>query len=448
MEKSINLLEGKILPSLTKLALPIMATSVVQMAYNMTDMIWIGKIGSNAVAAVGAAGMYMWLFNGLVTIAKLGGQVKVGHALGAKKNQDAVSYAQNTIQLGMIFGALVGIISIVFAPLLIGFFHFHNPEVISGAKIYLRFTSGLILFSFLNQIFTGIITAMGDSKTPFKATTIGLVINIFLDPLLIFGVGPFPRMGVTGAAMATVTAQAVVTGVFLFSMSKETVIFRNIRLLKKPERKSVKEIVEIGFPSAMQSMFFQSICMVIARMIAQFGDAGVAVQEVGSQVESISWMTSDGFAAAINAFIAQNIGAGNKERVKRGYTEVMKIVLIWGIFCTLLLVYFAEPIFRIFIQEESVVPMGVSYLKIIGASQLFMCMEITTTGAFSGLGKTVPPSVTGIIFTVARIPLALILINTALGLDGIWWSIAISTFCKGTIISIWFVVYLKKHLTS
>ena len=106
MKQQIDLLEGPILPSLTKLAIPIMATSLVQMAYNMIDMIWIGRISSDAVAAVGAAGMYMWLSNGLATLAKMGGQVKVGHALGAKQNEEAVSFAQSSIQLGIFFGIL------------------------------------------------------------------------------------------------------------------------------------------------------------------------------------------------------------------------------------------------------------------------------------------------------------------------------------------------------
>ena len=109
MKKNVNLLEGPIFPSLTKLALPIMATSLVQMAYNMTDMIWIGRISSNAVAAVGAAGMYMWLANGLAALAKMGAQVKVAQAIGAGEKKRAVSFAQNALQLGIFFGILYGL---------------------------------------------------------------------------------------------------------------------------------------------------------------------------------------------------------------------------------------------------------------------------------------------------------------------------------------------------
>lgn len=446
MKQQINLLEGRIFPSLTKLALPIMATSLVQMAYNLTDMIWIGRISSVAVAAVGAAGMYMWLSSGLVTIARMGGQVKVGHAIGANEQAEAISYAQNSIQLGMLFGLLFGIITVLFATPLIGFFKLNSPQVIADAKIYLQITCGGVIFSFLNQIFTGIITAMGNSRTPFIATTIGLVINIILDPLLIFGMGPFPKMGVMGAAIATILAQAIVMSVFLAALSQDTLIFKHIHVFRKLNREHLKQIIEIGFPSAIQSMLFTCISMIIARMIAGFGDAAVAVQKVGSQIESISWMTADGFAAAVNSFVAQNYGAKNIQRVKKGYVVAMGVVLIWGIFCTLLLIGVPGPIFEIFIPDKQILPMGISYLKILGFSQLFMCIEITTAGAFSGLGKTIPPSVSSIVLTSARIPMAILLTGTSLGLDGIWWSISISSIFKGIVLLIWFLYYAKKHL--
>lgn len=435
MRQKIDLLNGPVFSSLTKLALPIMATSLVQMAYNLTDMIWIGRISSSAVASVGAAGMYMWFANGIAVLAKMGGQVKVGHALGAGEKNEACSYARNAIQLSLLLGFCYGILCLVFHHPLIGFFRLNSAEVIHNAEVYLSITCGLVIFSFLNQVFTGILTAMGNSRTSFLATASGLVINIFLDPVLIFGIDPFPRLDVTGAAVATVFAQAAVTVFFLISVRKEPEIFMNLRLFSRPQISVLKAIIRIGLPSSVQSMMFTGISMIIARMVAGFGDAAVAVQKVGSQIESISWMTSDGFSAAVNSFIAQNFGAGNKERAKKGYRCAMMVVLLWGVFCTIVLVFFPAPIFRIFIPEDTVLPMGVDYLRILGVSQLFMCMEITTAGAFSGLGRTLPPSVVSISLTTARIPLALLLISTPLGLNGIWWSITISSICKGLVLT-------------
>lgn len=445
MKTRINLLEGKILPALSALALPIMATSLIQMAYNLIDMIWIGKIGASAVASVGAAGMFMWLSNGLATLAKMGGQIKVGHALGAQKKEDAASYAQSSIQMGIVFAIGFGILSVVFADEMIGFFQLNSAQVIQDAKLYLMITCGLVIFSFMNQIFTGILTAMGNSRTSFIATGIGLVLNIVLDPLFIFGFGVIPPMGVAGAAIATVLAQLVVMLLFLYTILRDTVLFCDVHILHSYSSQHTREIFRIGLPSAVQSMLFSGISMVIARLIAGWGDAAVAVQKVGSQIESISWMTAEGYAAALNSFVAQNHGAKNTDRIWEGYRLSMIVMLSWGVFCSLVLIVFPQLIFQVFIQEAEVLPMGVDYLRILGVSQLFMCMEITTAGAFSGLGKTLPPSIVSITLTGARIPMA-ILLGRWLGLNGVWWAITISSIGKGIVLLGWFLRDIK--LTS
>ena len=442
MKTRINLLEGNILPALSALALPIMATSLIQMAYNLIDMIWIGKIGASAVASVGAAGMFMWLSNGLATLAKMGGQIKVGHALGAQKKEDAASYAQSSIQMGIVFAIGFGILSVVFADEMIGFFQLNSAQVIQDAKLYLMITCGLVIFSFMNQIFTGILTAMGNSRTSFIATGIGLVLNIVLDPLFIFGFGAIPPMGVAGAAIATVLAQLVVMLLFLYTILRDTVLFSNVHILHSYSSQHTMEIFRIGLPSAVQSMLFSGISMVIARLIAGWGDAAVAVQKVGSQIESISWMTAEGYAAALNSFVAQNHGAKNTDRIREGYRLSMIVMLSWGVFCSLVLIVFPQLIFQVFIQEAEVLPMGVDYLRILGVSQLFMCMEITTAGAFSGLGKTLPPSIVSITLTGARIPMA-ILLGRWLGLNGVWWAITISSIGKGIVLLGWFLKDMK-----
>lgn len=441
MKKQVNLLEGNIFSSLTKLALPIMATSLIQMAYNMIDMIWIGRVGSDAVAAVGAAGMYMWMASGFSTLAKMGGQVRVGQALGAGKTKEAAKYARNALQLGIILGMIYGVISIVFAKPLIDFFHLNSQTVVRDAQSYLIVVCGTIVFSFINQILTGILTALGNSKTPLIATMIGLVLNIILDPILIFECG----MGVFGAALATALAQIIVTIVFLWYVKRDTILFNQVKITEKINGDYIKNICLLGIPTAIQSLIFTGISMVIARMIASWGDSAVAVQKVGSQIESISWMTAEGFAAAVNSFVAQNYGAGNRKRVKKGYATAMLVVIIWGIFCSWLLVFQPEFVFQIFIREENVLGMGVDYLRILGYSQLFMCIEITTSGAFSGMGKTIPPAISGIVLTLARIPMAFILSKTILGLNGIWWSISISSVLKGIVIFTCFLfVFLMK----
>ncbi|MEG0365818.1 MAG: MATE family efflux transporter [Coprobacillus sp.] len=308
MKKKINLLEGPIFSTLTRLALPIMGTSLIQMAYNMTDMIWIGKMGAGAVAAVGSAGMYMWLSNGVSALARMGGQVCLGQAIGSSRQEDAKHYALGTIKLGILFGLIFGIISIIFYKPMISFFGLTSPEVIQQAEIYLIITCGLVVINFLNQIFTSLMTAMGDSHHPFIATTIGLVLNVILDPLFIFTFD----MGVAGAAIATVIAQIVVLISMIIFVRKDTYVFSNFKLKAKVKLNIYKKIVRIGFPVCIQSMTFTFISMVIARFIAGYGDVAIAVQKVGSQIESISWMSAEGFGSALSAFVAQNYGASKE----------------------------------------------------------------------------------------------------------------------------------------
>ena len=431
MRKKIDLLEGSIAGTLARLAFPIMGTSFIQMGYNLVDMIWIGRLGSNAVAAVGAAGMFMWLANGFTMIPRIGGQVSVGQRLGAGNPEEGAEFARGALRMGAFLGVLYGIISLLLNKQLIGFFNLNSPDVIWDARVYLMITCGLIVFSFLDQVIGGILAAMGNTVTTFRVTTVGLVINLILDPLLIFGIGPLKGMGVAGAAFATVFAQIIVFVLYLRAVWREPIIFGRIHLCVRTPKQHIREIVKIGLPSAMQDALMSMISMVIARFIAGWGDAAVAVQKVGSQIESISWMMAGGFSTAVNAFIAQNYGAGKKKRIKKGYRKAIEIMAVWGVITTLLLWVFPEFFFKIFIKEPDVIPMGVDYLRIIGISEIFMCLEGAATGAFQGIGKTVPPSVTGILFNALRIPAAMLLSATDLGLNGVWWALSLKElYCR------------------
>lgn len=443
MREKIDLLNGSIFRALTKLALPIMATSLIGMAYNMTDMIWIGRVGSDAVAAVGAAGMYMMLSQGLVTLARAGGQVLVAQSLGANDEKRAISITKTSFQMATCFAIVFGICCVIFANPLIHFFRFNNLETIESAKSYLVITGGLVIFSFYNQIYSGILTALGNSHTPFVCTTLGLMTNIVLDPILIFGFAGIKPLGVFGAGLATIIAQTIVTLAF-YLMTRRDPFFSLAMKRSKFSKKNAKAMVRIGLPIACQSVMFTFISMYVARLVASWQDSAVAVQKVGGQIESISWLTADGFSVAINAFIAQNYGAKQFSRVKEGYMNALKLIIGWGVFSTCLLVFFPETIFKIFISEPEVVPLGVDYLRILGYSQIFMCVEIVTSGAFSGLGKTLPPSLISVILTASRIPLATYLSSTALGLNGVWWAMTLTSMLKGIILFIWYRYTLKK----
>lgn len=444
MDKRIDFLNGSIGKTLLKLALPLMATSLIQMAYNMSDMIWIGRLGAGAVAAVGVAGMFTWLSNGLVTLARTGGQVRVGHSLGAGEVTKAAQYAQASLHLCISLSVIYSFILLAFAPQLIHFFKLSEGQVIADAEIYLRIVGAGMPLVFFTQIMTAFLTVSGNSKTPFRINAVGLIVNIILDPLFIFGFGPIPAMGAAGAGVATVTGQFLVAIQFLFAALQDKHLFCHVRFFSKPDLEKIGDIFQLSLPAALQNILFPLIAMVISRMVASFGDAAIAVQKVGSQIESVSWVIADGFSVAVNSFMAQNWGAKNLNRAKKGFFTALFFMSIWGIFTTGLLYFLAVPIFRVFIPDPSVTAMGVEYLQILSYSQMFMCWQIMIVGAFAGLGHTLTPSLVCSTFTAARIPMAMLLTTTTLGLCGIWWSISLSSIIQGVLCLLMFLLLLKK----
>jgi len=443
--RTYNLTDGSILKALFKIALPIMGTSFVQMAYNMTDMFWVGKLGSGAVASVGTAGFFTWLAAAFILIPKIGAEVGVAQAVGRENISEARVYIKHSIQMAVYLGLGYGLILILFRHPLIGFFNLEDTGIIEDAVTYLMIVSVGLVFYFVAPVFTAMFNGYGDSRTPFLINTTGLVVNMILDPVLIFGIGPFPRLGVLGAALATVIAQAVVIVVFVAVTPRRPELFSDLKLLSAPSAGYVARIVRLGLPAGLQSGLFTIFAMIIARIIAKWGPVPIAVQKVGSQIEAISWMTAGGFQTAMSTFVGQNYGANKWKRVANGYFVGMAIMSIVGIVASALLILAARPLFSIFIQEDEAIREGIVYLRILGLSQLFMCLESTSAGAFNGLGKTVPPSVVGIVFNALRIPASLMLSSTALGLHGVWWAISVSSIFKGTVLSAWYMATLTKN---
>lgn len=441
-----NLTKGPILKTLTKLAIPIMASSFLGTLYNITDMAWIGLLGSKAVAGVGVGGMFTWLSQGLAAMARMGGQVQVAQCIGRGERDRAHGFAQAAVQLATLMGMAYAVISLVFTRQMVAFFQLTDPEAQTAALSYTKIACGLIVFSFLTLTMTGLYTAQGDSKTPFLANLIGLVTNMILDPVLILGPGPFPKLGVVGAAIATVTAQAIVMMMMILGViiQKKENVLKGIRLTAKIPKEYLGGLCRIGIPTAIQGMAYCAISMVLTRMVSAYGAEAVATQRVGGQIESISWNTADGFAAALNAFIAQNYGAGKMDRVRKGYRASLWTVGVWGLLISFVFICFPKAIADIFFHEPKAVVTAVGYLVIIGFSEAFMCVELTTVGALSGLGRTRLCSIISIAFTSARIPLAIIL-GGLIGLSGIWWALSITSIIKGIIFTCTFLWITRKR---
>lgn len=437
-----DLTKGPILKSLWIMAVPLISASFIQMAYNLTDMLWLGHLGSNAVAAVGAAGFFTWLCNAFSYMTKTGAEITISQSIGAGDIKRASVYAHQALMLSILSSLLYTLFIYTQAENLIRFFDF--PESVSSPAVnYMHIIAPGLIFQFNNNTFSGFYNGHGNSKTPFIIIAAGLGVNIVLDPLLIYGYGPFPALGTSGAAIATVSAQCIVFLLFSRKIFSNHFPLGKIRLISRLQPKAVQRIIFLGLPISLESGLFSMFSLTLATLAARWGAIGVAAQSIGAQIEALSWMTAAGFSTALAAFVGQNYGAGNYQRIRQGYHLTMTIAGSIGVTAGLLFFLFNKQIFGIFVPEPTAIETGGTYLKILALSQLFMVTEMVTAGAFNGCGRTAPPALTGIVLTGARIPLAFYL-SGRIGLNGIWWSITISSILKGLLLPLWYHFMQKK----
>lgn len=442
MKNSHDLTAGPILSALARLTLPIIAINFMSTTYGLVDMFWIGRLGSDPVAAVGTAGFYINLASALLTIVSIGTGVKVAHSMGQSHEGNARVYFRNGLLLALGLGVVYLLFIVAGKQVLIGFFGLH-PDVERMAAQYLVISICGIVFAYVNTLFSAVLTARGNSKVPFRAQSAGFLVNMLLDPLLIFGVGRFHGLGIAGAALATIIAHALVTGLFVGYIRRE-------RLLAGPYKfdgQRVLEVMRLGGPITVQRVAFIVISILMAKLIARWGAEAIAVQRVGIQIESISYMTIGGLQGAIAAFIGQNFGAKQTGRIKQGYRNALLLTSLFGMGVSLLFVLFPKPLFAIFLADETSLSLGIDYMRIIGVSQLFMCLELMTVGAFNGIGKTHIPPAISISLTALRIPAALLLMEP-FGLNGAWLAIAGSSVLKGIVLVGLFLRTMRKGMLA
>lgn len=437
-----QLTQGPIYRQLFGLALPIMATSFIQMAYTLTDMAWVGRIGSEASAAVGSVGILGWMSYSISLLNKVGAEVSVGQSIGAQNNEDARAFASHNVTIALIISICLASILYIFAQPIIEIYKLEE-HIAQDAVFYLRVLSTALPFIFLSAAFTGIYNASGRSKIPFYISATGLVLNMILDPLFIFGF----KLGIQGAAYATWISQGCVCLLFIIQLRYRDVLFNHFPFFTKLKKKYTMRIFKIGLPVALFNALFAFVAMFMGRTASgQGGHIGLMALTTGGQIEAITWNTSQGFSTALSAFIAQNYAAGIFSRVIKAWHATLWMALGFGTICSLLFIFAGNEVFSIFVPEPEAYLAGGVYLQIVGYSQVFMMLEITTQGVFYGIGRTVPPAIISIVCNYARIPLAILLSGMGMGVAGIWWAISATSIAKGVILSIWFMMIKRNAL--
>ncbi len=237
MQGTTSLTKGPINRQLFNLAMPIMATSFIQMAYSLTDMAWVGRLGSEAIASVGAVSMLTWMSGSIALLNKVGSEVSVGQAIGARNEQDARLFASHNISLSLLISISWGALLFLLADPILQLFELKR-HITENAVTYLRIVATGFPFVFLSAAFTGIYNAAGRSKTPFYISSTGLILNMLLDPLFIFGFG----WGTVGAALATWLSEVTVFGLFVYRLRGKDNLLGGFPFLVRLQKTYTKRI--------------------------------------------------------------------------------------------------------------------------------------------------------------------------------------------------------------
>ena len=430
--KGVDLTQGKVMTVLLALALPIMGSSVLQLTYNMVDMILVGRLGSDAVASIGTSSFLIGITTAINACVVIGTGIKVSHTIGQENESELKSYLNAGFRLNLVIAVICSVLLVMIGRPFISFLDIQNLAVETESYKYLLISSPTILFSFFNFWYTRIYNSYGRNKSSLKINVVGVVLNIIFDPLFIYTF----KLGVVGAGLATLLANMTVT--YLFYRQSQS-LFKLDRGLKI-SRDIYREIIRLGAPMSFQRVLFTLVSIGLAKMIAIFGTDAIAAQKIGLQIESITYMVIGGLNGAIASFVGQNYGAKSYDRIRQGVSASIRIGMSYAILTTIVFLVFPRNLAGLFVQEANTIEITAHYLQIVGLTQVFMVVEMICNGTFVGLGLPKIPATISIVFTLLRLPMAWGLIRV-IGVNGIWVSISLSMFFKGVIA---LMMYYKK----
>ncbi len=422
--KKRDLTKDSVIKSLLIVAVPTMLSQLLIFSYNIVDLKFVSGLGTNAIAAVGSATLFVGIGFSLNALCVVGTGIKTSQASG----RDDIDAFHNAMNVGHIINVVVNVIFalilFLIPDVLISFLKIDDPEVVALSIKYLRLLSVVSFFQHTNQLITRVLGSLGLSDKTLYISAVGVIINILLDPLFIYTF----NWGVEGAAIASLIGNMVMTLLF-FIYFYSTVKYTKSNSVSLFQ---ITQILKLGFPYMSQRFFFTAIGIYMGRLTAEFGVYAIASQRIGLQIESITFMIIGGLFAATSAFAGQNLGAAKYNRVRDGYSTAVKIGMCYAGTTSLIFLIFAPQIARIFDDTTQTVIYTSYYLRIIAFAQIFAVLEMVGNGLYTGIGRPEIPARISIILTSLRIPIALLL-SPILGVVGIFVSVAFTSVLKGAV---------------
>ena len=438
LKKKPDLINGSIVEELFILGLPVMLSNVVQTLYNIVDAFWLGKLGKVALTAPTITFNVAFVLIAFSMGISMGGATLVAQYTGAGMNKDAKRSAGTTLLLMVIIGIASAVIGLIFASPILKLLH--TPEdAFYATLVYMRVIFLGMPFMFVYLAFQGIVQGKGNTVTPMKINIFSVLINVVLDPIMIFGIG-IPKMGVMGAAVATDVARAIAAylGIkYLFSNESEIPLRIKDLSLKL---KFVKKIFYIGLPLSIGQMATSIGFTILIGIVNTFGSAVISAFGIGNRMISLLSVPAMGFSQAATVMVGQNMGADNVERAE---SVVWKAVIIIAVFLfsgATLTFLFGGGIVRFFINDPEVIKVGISLFRIASYSVPFFGIMFAFNAAFSGSGHTLPILVlnTTRLWGI-RIPLAYLwAVKMRLGPNGIFYAMVVSNVVISIAAFIWF----------
>lgn len=435
------ILKGDLYKVIFLIALPLMISTLVQRAYTLTDMYFMGRIGSNEVAALTFVDP---IINAIINLG-LGLSIPmiamVSQNIGAKVYEDAKKSIGNLIYLALVTSAIIAIFGLFFSTQILQFLRL-DGELLSLGSEYLKVVLLGTIFTFINTCYISIKQAEGDSMRPLYLNIFSLVLNIILNPIFIFNL----KMGIIGAALATVLSKGILAiyGIFdVFHGSGLKIEKKHITITKV----ELKKILAIGIPAIITKMASPVGNMLINSHAVTYGPALLASVGLGNKINSILFSMNSSLCASISTITGQNLGNNNPSRVKEAVKKMAFLSIILGVIGSFIILYFSEKIVRTFSSDIEVINTTKEFLKVTIPTVFMWGIYQIISGVYQGAGFTkISMYITLIRLWIIRIPLIFILDYYIRG-RSLWYSTAIATNAIG-IISIAFYLtnsWMKKN---
>jgi putative MATE family efflux protein len=411
----------------------------LQTSYNLVDLFWVGKVSTEAIAAVSLAGVVFFIILAIGQTLGSGTVALVARSYGARQYDKARHLLSQSILLTGIMAVGFGIIGALLSRHIMSILG-ARAEVLDLGTQYLRIVSIGFVFDLLAFSVNFTFRGAGDMKTPMWILLAATLTNMALDPLMILGIPPFPRMGVAGAAFATAIAQFVgfTIGFAILLRGKSGLKFR-IGEAWPLERTAVGAVLSIGIPVGISYGLMSLSGLVVFRFVARFGSQALAAFGVGLRILQVASLPVIGVAIATTTLIGQNLGAREKGRAGTVAFQSMGI-------CSAIMIGFGVIFFScsrwlvgLFCPQSDVVAYGSQYLRIASFYLLFIGLSSSMTGAFRGSGYTMPPMYAGLIKLGILVALGYIISEPlGMGLPGVWWAMVISYGIEFVILAVYF----------